>query len=300
MTRTVDADAAKPSRACSIATAAALLCVTLTLAACAGPGPTPNAGTGAPSPDSATAASSTAASAAGPTEPPSTAPTGSTTPTLSSTTAGGASAAGAAASRPPTYPATAKVVALTFDDGPNPRYTPQILRILETQHVRATFFMVGQMVNAHGAAAKAVAADGMLIGNHSEGHKDMTRMKDAQVTYELEDAQTNIERVTGVTPRYFRFPFGSITPRVRRVAERLGLKVVGWGLDSGDWERPSTASIVSRVARNAKPGTIVLMHDGGGDRSRTVAALAPVIRALRAKGYTFVTVDQLAPQLLIK
>jgi peptidoglycan-N-acetylglucosamine deacetylase len=199
-----------------------------------------------------------------------------------------------------TLPADAKVVALTFDDGPNPRWTPKVVAILKAQHVRGTFFMVGQMVNNFGKAGKQVAKAGMLVANHSEAHDDMAKMTDAQVKRDLGDAQDNIERVTGVRPKFFRFPFGSITPRVQRVAEGMGLAVVEWGLDSGDWEKPSTSTLVSRVTRGVKPGTIVLMHDGGGDRSRTVDALPAIITALKAKGYEFVTVDELAPQLLMK
>jgi peptidoglycan/xylan/chitin deacetylase (PgdA/CDA1 family) len=261
----------------------------------------PSAGTPAASLAATTASQAVAATSAAvdtaPASTAATAATGAATASASGDAPPASSSAGPARTR---YPIDAKVVALTFDDGPNPRWTPRILAVLKEYEVRGTFFILGQMINAHGGTAKKVRDAGMLLANHSEGHENMAKMTAAQVRRDLGDCQDNIERVTGVRPKYLRWPFGSSSVTSRRVAKEMGLTMVDWGLDSGDWEKPSVGSIVSRVTRNAKPGTIILMHDGGGDRSHTVEALPAIIRALKAKGYRFVTVDELAPRLLTK
>lgn len=188
---------------------------------------------------------------------------------------------------------TGKVVALTFDDGPDPHYTPSILAVLDSAGVKATFFEIGQMVEAHPQVASSVARDGMLIGDHTESHPDLAKMNDQQVTRQIEVCAGNILRFTGVRPHWFRFPYGAITPNVRSIAARLGFKVAEWDVDSNDWRKPPASSIAAFVTAHVHPGDVVLMHDGGGDRSRTVAALPVIIRMLKARGYRFVTLDEL-------
>ena len=184
-------------------------------------------------------------------------------------------------------------VALTFDDGPDPTWTPQVLAVLKAAHIKATFFEVGKEVRANPKISQMVLAAGMVIGNHTEGHLDLRKASSAVVTAQIKGAEADIQRVTGEHATYFRFPFGAVTPRVRTIATGLGLKVVEWDVDTRDWQKPSPNWIVRHVIDLVHPGDVILMHDGGGDRSRTVAALKAIIARLSGRGYRFVTLDQL-------
>lgn len=223
-----------------------------------------------------------------------TAPTGpdsvaATTPSAPATASAPAtSAAGRAGGLPPGGP-----VALTFDDGPDPTWTPQILAVLKENHIKATFFEIGKEVRANPRIARMVLAAGMVIGDHTESHLDLRKASAAVVTAQIKDGAADIQRITGEHVTYFRFPYGAITPRVRTIATGLGLKVVSWDLDTEDWKKPEANWIVRHVIDLVHPGEIILMHDGGGDRSRTVAALKAIIARLKAHSYRFVTLDQL-------
>jgi len=149
------------------------------------------------------------------------------------------------------------------------------------------------MVEAHPQVARSVAQDGMLIGDHTESHHDLSKLNNEQVTHQIEVCAANILHFTGQNPHWFRVPYGAITPRVRSIAAGLGFKVAEWDVDPNDWQKPSAASIASFVVSHVRPGDVVLMHDGGGDRSRTVAALPVIITTLKSRGYRFVTLDQL-------
>ena len=184
-------------------------------------------------------------------------------------------------------------IALTFDDGPDPTWTPQVLAVLNANHIKATFFEVGKQVRANPKIARMVLAAGMVIGNHTEGHLDLRKANAAVVTAQIKGAEADIQSATGEHATYFRFPFGAVTPRVRTIATGLGLKVVEWDVDTRDWQKPSPNWMVRHVIDLVHPGDVILMHDGGGDRSRTVAALKAIISRLSGRGYRFVTLDQL-------
>jgi peptidoglycan/xylan/chitin deacetylase (PgdA/CDA1 family) len=193
------------------------------------------------------------------------------------------------------FPPGTKMVALTFDDGPWPGQTQRILDILAAENVKATFFMMGMLVQRAPSLAKRVVAEGHLVANHTQGHRLLGHATPAQVVYEMSVGEATIRRYTGVEPTWFRAPGGTVTPMVKQQAKAIGERIAGWTLDTMDWKKPPAYQIVKRVVGNVKPGSIVLMHDGGGDRKQTIDALPNTIKQLKAMGYTFVTLDQMYP-----
>ena len=182
-----------------------------------------------------------------------------------------------------------KRVALTFDDGPS-SYTPQVLSILKQQHVKGTFFEIGEQVSS---ASRAVVKAGEEIADHSYRHEtDPSRSSMAATN-------SAIRTATGFEPCLFRPPGGAYNSRVVSDARSLGMTTVLWDVDPRDWSTPGSAAIYSRVVSATRPGSIILMHDGGGDRSQTVAALPHIIRTLRGRGYRMVTVSKLLGQRTI-
>ncbi|MCA1726362.1 MAG: polysaccharide deacetylase family protein [Actinobacteria bacterium] len=192
----------------------------------------------------------------------------------------------------PTGPYRAPLeVALTFDDGPSATYTPKILDILGRMKVKATFFVVGTMVERFPELLRREAAMGMAIGNHTYGHPlggAFAGRPKQQIRGEIQRMQRLLHSF-GVEPIGFRPPGGSWSDFVRDAALDLGMRTVLWAVDSRDWTRPAVTAIVMRVMSNVRPGSIILLHDGGGDRSATVAALPRIIRQLRARGLEPVT-----------
>lgn len=180
-----------------------------------------------------------------------------------------------------------RTVALTFDDGPSPD-TWAILAVLRHEHVQATFCMLGAQARRYPAIARAVVRDGHQLCDHSRDHRDMARLSARRAWGEVADGQREIRAVTGVTPAIFRFPYGSSSPRSRRLIEHFHLRRLGWDVDPRDWTRPRPRQITARILAHAHPHCVVLMHDGGGDRSHTAASLDATIRQLRRHGYLFV------------
>jgi peptidoglycan/xylan/chitin deacetylase (PgdA/CDA1 family) len=196
------------------------------------------------------------------------------------------------AAREQVLPATVSAgsaVFLTFDDGPDPTWTPRVLDILRAAGIKATFCMIGRYVRAYPDIARRVVAEGHTLCNHTENHASLDRLSAAGVEAEIQTAGDSIQAATGVRPTLFRFPYGRTSPTAYGVVARLGLRVLGWNVDPADYTRPGTDTIITRVAQAVKPGSIVLFHDGGGDRSQTVAAVTALIASLRAAGYNFGT-----------
>ncbi|RUT01535.1 polysaccharide deacetylase [Dulcicalothrix desertica PCC 7102] len=185
-----------------------------------------------------------------------------------------------------------KVIALTFDDGPAPKYTQQILEILKQENIKATFFCVGEMVHYFPQLAKQEVAEGHVIGNHT-WHHWLQKMNSQVAANEIESTATAIFEATGVKTSLFRPPYGALNNGVADYAKKNNYAVLMWSDDSQDYRRPSVARVVNNVLREAKPGGMVLMHDGGGNRTQTVAALPKIIANLKQQGYRFVTVPQL-------
>ena len=180
-------------------------------------------------------------------------------------------------------------VFLTFDDGPDPTWTPQVLDVLKANGVKATFCMVGRYARANPDLVRRVVAEGHTLCNHTQNHASLDTLSADAVEAEIGGASASISAAAGVGPKVFRVPYGRSTATVLAVAAKLGLPILGWNVDPSDYTRPGTDVIVARVSQAVRPGAIVLMHDGGGDRSQTVAALGRLIPALRAAGYTFGT-----------
>ncbi len=179
-------------------------------------------------------------------------------------------------------------IALTFDDGPHPSYTPRILDILDRYGVKATFFVVGWQVARYPGLLEEIAARGHRIENHTWSHKWLTRYGNATVARELQRLQDEIVELAGTAPRCYRPPYGATSDRVRRVASGVGLAEVMWDASGADWKGYSARTIASLVLR-AQGGDVVLLHDGGGIRTNTVAALPIIIEGFLERGLTFET-----------
>ena len=192
-------------------------------------------------------------------------------------------------------------MALTFDAGANADAVASILATLRREHVPATFFLTGNFVRQFPAAARAIAAAGYRIGDHTITHPYLTKLSDAAVRHEIVGGAEQITAVTGITPApLFRFPYGDADARIIRVANQAGYVPVRWTVDSLGWEgnagHISAATVVSRVLAALRPGEIVLMHVGSNPDDHTTydaSALPQVISEIQARGYSFVTLDAL-------
>jgi peptidoglycan/xylan/chitin deacetylase (PgdA/CDA1 family) len=188
----------------------------------------------------------------------------------------------------PGDPFPADAIALTIDDGPHPVWTPAILRLLEKHHVPALFCMIGNQVLGHETIARDVAADGHRIANHTWSHPiNLAKLPPHKMLKELHRAQDKIYSTTGYAPSLFRSPGGAWSKALSEAVSQSNVIPMDWTTDPRDWARPGVAQITNRLLA-AKPGQILLCHDGGGDRSQTLASLKTVIPALQAKGLKFV------------
>ncbi|WP_344412594.1 polysaccharide deacetylase family protein, partial [Streptomyces glomeratus] len=176
---------------------------------------------------------------------------------------------------------------LTFDDGPDPRYTPSILRTLREYDVRAVFFVCGEMAVEHKDLLREMADGGHVVGNHTWTHPLLTRLPRSRIRSEMERTCEVIADAYGEAPLWFRAPYGAWNRAVFQLGAELGMEPFAWTVDSFDWATPGTPTIVRRVEGNAAPGVIVLSHDAGGDRSQSVEALREYLPYLRDSGYHF-------------
>jgi len=197
-------------------------------------------------------------------------------------------------------PSSEKVVALTFDDGPSPKWTPEILDVLKAKQAKATFFMLGEHVEEYPEVARRVAAEGHEIGNHTYDHHTLIYYKTPELEKELNDAQAAIYKATGVTTKYFRPPKAWLTDNEKKDIKRMGYEVILWSLNSKDWVTFDDRFIVKYLLHYVQPGDILLFHDSGGvfkteggNRKETVKAVSRLIDKLRERGYRFVTISEL-------
>ncbi|GLW70628.1 hypothetical protein Kpho02_29270 [Kitasatospora phosalacinea] len=182
-----------------------------------------------------------------------------------------------------------RTVALTFDDGPGPA-TGQVLDLLAQYGAKATFCEIGNNAKTRPAAVQRILAEGHRLCDHTVDHpQPMHTQTHEQQVAEIGDAKADIERAAGGTPTitWWRAPGGDFTAENERIGADLGMKSLGWTVDPRDWSRPGVQAIVANVQQNLRPGGVVLMHDGGGDRSQTVAALKQLLPWMVAQGYTF-------------
>jgi peptidoglycan/xylan/chitin deacetylase (PgdA/CDA1 family) len=277
------------------------------LAACGATAPSPGgqSGTGptstVPSPAATTPAPSGSTTQA-PTAPPGSIPSATPSAPPPSTSPGPAGITGGLAGKDWTYiPTSRRVVALTFDAGANADAVPSILATLRHEGVPATFFLTGNFVRDFPAAARAIAAAGFRIGDHTITHPYLTQLGDAAVRQEILGGAQQIISVTGKNPApLFRFPYGDADARTIAIANQAGYVPVRWTVDTLGWEGSaghiSSSVVVSRVLAAARPGEIVLMHVGSNPDDHTTYdadALPQVINGLRAEGYSFVSLDAL-------
>lgn len=180
-----------------------------------------------------------------------------------------------------------KYTALTFDDGPNPKYTKPLLDGLRKRGIRATFFLVGECIDGNEDLVKQMAKEGHLIGVHCLTHKDLTKEKLSDAAKELCDTREKIQAVTGVWPEYVRPPYGNWNAKLEEAVDMIP---VFWDVDSIDWRLKNTEKVTAKVVKDTEDGDIILMHD---EFKTSVEAAFRIIDNLTAKGYTFVTVDEL-------
>ena len=183
-------------------------------------------------------------------------------------------------------PRERNVVALTFDDGPSD-YTDDFLRVLREKDVEATFFEVGQAMPGHEEAMRQILAQGSEIGDHTMDHVELPDYG------QIAGAASRVRSYTHFQPCLFRPPGGAVNDGVIATAGALGMRTVNWDVDPRDWSNPGSEAIYANVVGHVRPGSIVVMHDGGGPRSETLAALPRIIDTLRGRGYRFATVTEL-------
>jgi peptidoglycan-N-acetylglucosamine deacetylase len=183
-------------------------------------------------------------------------------------------------------------VALTFDDGPGP-YTLRILAVLRRDHVPATFFEIGRLVDADPSITRRLAEAGEVIGDHTQDHRFLTILTPMAQRDEIVDAEHAITHARAPLPHLFRPPYGSFDHATLTTLRARRLLMVLWTVDTSDYARPGVPRIVDVALDGARPGAIILLHDGGGDRSETVAALPRIIRGLHRRRFRLVTVPEL-------
>lgn len=187
-------------------------------------------------------------------------------------------------------------LALTFDDGPREPYTAQILDILRDHGVVATFFLIGENVVRHPGLAKRIVREGHAVGNHSFTHRSLPTLGDRQVRAEIENAAQAIQMATGLRPSLLRPPYGAMDSRLRSprgIAAAGGHSVVLWSVQASDWSTRSPQRVALRTLKQVRPGSIVLLHDGGGDRGHVVTAARWMVANLSRRGFRMVTVPDL-------
>jgi peptidoglycan/xylan/chitin deacetylase (PgdA/CDA1 family) len=189
----------------------------------------------------------------------------------------------------------ANVVALTFDDGPTPAYSPAIISYLEKTHTPATFFVLGQYAKAYPWLIQREAADGFTIGIHTWNHPDMPTLTSAQRAWQLAATAQQLHADLGANACLWlwRPPYGDYNSAIMSQAASFGLTTIIWNDDPADWSQPGTMTIVNRVLGNVHPGSIILMHDGPAGRSQTLAALPYILAGLHKRGLTPVSLPQL-------
>lgn len=192
-------------------------------------------------------------------------------------------------------PTTRKAVALTFDDGPNPVYTPKILKLLRQYHAHATFFVIGSRVADYPNLVRQEVQAGHELANHTYNHRNIKKMSEADLEEEIEDTQEVITRTTGRTPSLFRPPTGYYDQSVIKAAKANNCLVViwSWDQDTRDWGTTDAPSMVKQVLAHLHSGDIILFHDKAGDRTQTLRALETILPEMTKRGYACLTVSEL-------
>ena len=198
-----------------------------------------------------------------------------------------------------------RLLALTYDDGPNDPYTWRMMEVLERHGVKATFFLIGEFVRQKPEIARALAASGHAIGSHTWSHPNLIFASRAEVRRQLEQTRQAILDATGVETRLFRPPFGARRPATLHVIRQAGLEPVMWNVTCYDWKAHSAEEIVAHAERQIRGGDVILLHDGGylrmgADRSRSVEASDRILTRYQAEGYEFVTIPQMMERISVR
>ena len=179
-------------------------------------------------------------------------------------------------------------ISLTFDDGPDPTWTPQVLELLRRHGAVATFCVVGSQARKHPELLSDIVEAGMRLCDHTRTHPaDLTVLPEPAQREEIVGARAELRGLVDAPVAYFRAPGGHFSPAVLELAATQGMQPLGWSVDLRDWEQPGRLQILTTLERNLRPGAVILMHDGGGNRSQTVEALALMLPWLRESGYRF-------------
>jgi peptidoglycan-N-acetylglucosamine deacetylase len=187
-----------------------------------------------------------------------------------------------------------KAVAITFDDGPNPEYTPQILDIFREHNAKATFYVIGEHVTKYPEIAQAAYREGHELGNHTFTHPALTKLNPEERKKELEATERCIQEVTGEKAVTFRPPYLDFNEEVAELVERMGYPTIGAvNMGAQDWDQPGVDHILRETRSQVRPGSILIFHDGYGNRSQTVSAVRTLVPELVEQGYRLVTVREL-------
>lgn len=188
-----------------------------------------------------------------------------------------------------------KLIALTFDDSPDDWYCPQILAILEKHKVKATFFLIANRLKKYKSNAEAIRNEGHLIGNHSFSHRKYTLLSTEQALKDIDSAEVAFQKEIGLSPKFFRPPYGMITDEQVLALAKKNYKIVNWSIDTYDWNvsRNTPLEIFTQVAQYAHGGGIILLHSSGRSRENTILILPAIIKSLKSRGFRFVTLDKL-------
>ena len=182
-------------------------------------------------------------------------------------------------------------IAMTFDDGPSATLTPKLLDLLAAQHIKVTFFVIGENVAEHPEIVARAAREGHEIGNHSWSHPNFAKMSQESVRSQLQRTDDAIKNATGKRPTLMRPPYGSLTDREKHwIHDEFGYQIILWDVDPYDWKRPGPTVVRNRILKETRPGSIVLSHD---IHPGTIEAMPSTLEALEAKGFKFVTVSEL-------
>lgn len=186
-----------------------------------------------------------------------------------------------------------KVIALTYDDGPNPPYTDEILNVLKANKVKATFFLVGNQLQKHPDYVQKISNQGHELGNHSWSHSLLMFKKPSTIRKEIVKTDHLIHELGYAKDIPVRAPYGTGALTLYLIIRSLGKQQISFDIIPHDWSNPGVKIMVDRVLRNVQPGAIILLHDGGGNRSQTIEATKQIISALHDQGYRFVTISEL-------
>jgi peptidoglycan/xylan/chitin deacetylase (PgdA/CDA1 family) len=190
-------------------------------------------------------------------------------------------------------------IAMTFDDGPHPFYTPRILEILDRFQAKATFFVIGRYLQEYGALAEKASQRGHVIGNHSYHHHRMMNFSSSvELRREILECQQETEKWVGYRPRFYRQPAGFRNPNIFCILKELGMSMVGWQVRAFDSQRRDPAAISRRILNKATPGGVILLHDGSDspfnqNRTATLEALPKILEAFQDRGMAFLTLEEL-------